>query len=162
MQESIAGIQNGSGSFKASVNIANILPRRVNERMVAQKARFIAPLELRTPFMQNFFACMMPQTKDDIKAKWCEISDLFNKMNPSIPWSVIRFHIPKNVFPSMIKFLDRMDINEATLFPGLDGFARSLQKMATNVENPCLSQENKPHTYKYFEEMLARLDEKQK
>ncbi|OGV50831.1 MAG: hypothetical protein A2017_01110 [Lentisphaerae bacterium GWF2_44_16] len=159
LQENINGIQNGIGSSKTSVNIAIISPQRVNERMVAQKAKFIAPFELRNPFIRNFSACMMAYTKDDIKADWCEFQDLSNRMNPSIPWSAIRFRIPKDIFPSMLKLLDKMNINEATLFPGLDGFARSLQTLATNSKNINLPQEKKPRTWKYYEELFVRLDE---
>ena len=162
LQEHINGIQNGKGSFSTVLKIAIISPQRVNERMVAQKAKFIAPLALGNPFIQAFFHCMGAQNQDHIKPEWCEFCDLSNRMNHLIPWSAIRFHIPKNIFPSMTKLLDRMNINEATLFPGLDGFARSLQKLATNAGNTSLPQKEKPRTWKYFEELFARLDKEQK
>lgn len=159
LQKNISGIQNGEGIFEVNLNIAIISPQRVNERMVAQKAKFIAPLSLGKPFFLPFIFCMGGQTKDHIKTEKCEFNNLFNRRNHSIPWSAIRFHIPKSIFPSMIKLLDKMNINEATLFPGLDGFARSLQKLATDTGNTSLPKKGKPRTYKYYEDLLAQLDE---
>jgi len=158
LQKNIRGIQNGEGNFENNIKIAIISPQRVNERMVAQKAKFIASLSLGKPFILSFFSCMGVQTGDDIKPVKCEFNNLSKRLNHPNPWSAIRFRIPKSIFPSMIKLLDKMNINEATLFPGLDGFSRSLHKLATDTGNTSLPKKEKPRTYKYYEELLAKLE----
>ncbi|HYI94200.1 MAG TPA: FRG domain-containing protein [Bryobacteraceae bacterium] len=82
-------------------------PMRLNERMAAQRGLFL--LNLRRP--QSFesglaYTLLSPEAPKRIVVRKLTI-------NPSARWSILRG-------------LDRLNINAATLYPGIDGFARSL------------------------------------
>ncbi|MEN8233206.1 MAG: hypothetical protein ABFR35_11105, partial [Thermodesulfobacteriota bacterium] len=46
---------------------------------------------------------------------------------------VIKINLPINIHNTALLDLDSMNINAATLFPGLEGFARSLNKYLRDV-----------------------------
>ncbi len=81
---------------------------RMNERLSVQRGLFLCPGDVRTSFENNL-----------------------NAAGPS-PANVVCFRLstePK-ARGEMLGALHRMNINNASLFPGLDGFARSLNQTA--------------------------------
>jgi hypothetical protein len=86
-------------SYVYSVN-----PFRLNERLTIQRGVFLFPGDPGRPFEDNLRA-------------------LGSHENPG---NVNRFRIPRESMVDVLKELQESNISEATLFPGLDGFARSL------------------------------------
>jgi hypothetical protein len=84
---------------------------RLNERVLAQQALFVAPLNVTKTFMDNLQDCSRDQQK---------ISEHMTK-----------FIIPcnKNIVQETIKYLYDHNMTSATFFPGIDGFARSIANM---------------------------------
>ena len=87
--------------------VAPIQPFRMNERLSIQQGLFLCPAQVRMSFEENLQAMSLTGTK-----------------------------IEKLVFPSTLREeilaeLNKMNINRASLFPGIDGFAQSL---AVNVQ----------------------------
>jgi len=92
-------------------------PARLNERLTVQQGLFLAPTDIGSPFEDNIEAiCESDSNAKDYIWK-ITIDD-----NISLRCEILRH-------------LHRMNINRASLFPGLSGFAESL---ATYVANPDL------------------------
>ena len=87
--------------------VAPIQPFRMNERLTIQQGLFLCPAQVTMGFEENLQAMSLKGTK-----------------------------IEKLIFPSALREdilaeLNKMNINRASLFPGIDGFAQSL---AVNVQ----------------------------
>ncbi len=96
--------------------ILNINPLRFNERLVSQQSIFVMPLDLRVSFMDNI----------------CGVSDNIQDIRDNIKKIKIEYTIDflKDAFYD----LNRMNINRATLFPGIDGYAHYL-RMLIAIDN---------------------------
>lgn len=81
-----------------------ISPFRLNERLTLQKGLFLAPGTVSVPFGENFFS----------------LAGSDSGANVTI------FVLPRAEAPNLARELWNMNLTDATLFPGLDGFARSL------------------------------------
>lgn len=83
---------------------APVNPFRLNERLRLQKGAFLCPGTVEASFMDNL-AALPGWGSDD---------------------NVLKLVIPSGLRRQAIEQLNSMNVNSATLFPGLDGFARSL------------------------------------
>jgi hypothetical protein len=106
------------------VGILPIVPELINERMAIQQGLALMPINLKISFMKNLMN----------EYNWTKISYqpinlkefrriLYSKDHPL----VLKIRLRKEWHPKILHALDRMNINAKTLFPGLDGFARSLR-----------------------------------
>jgi hypothetical protein len=79
----------------------------LNERLSVQKGVFVCPGDVTIPFEENLQA------------------------GRPTPAKLIRFELSTSprARTEMLQALDRMNINNTSLFPGLDGFARSLKQL---------------------------------
>jgi hypothetical protein len=84
---------------------------RLNERVVAQQALFVVPLDVTKSFMENLRICAEDQKTTSRR--------------------LIKFVIPcrKEIISGCIKYLYDRNLTSATLFPGIDGYARSLSNL---------------------------------
>ena len=80
-------------------------PFRLNERLTLQKGVFLAPGDPTKTFVAN-------------------LKELDRHWDRSC---LVQFVIPRAELPAVSRVLYKANVTEATLFPGLDGFARSLQ-----------------------------------
>ena len=83
------------------------------DRMIAQQCCFMSSLNVATDIESVLSACA-PATSPDGGI-----------------WSV-RVHIPAALKPEILRHLRAMNINAATLFPGLDGVGKSLDDLVRN------------------------------
>jgi FRG domain len=92
-----------------SALVYSVNPLRLNERLTLQQGLFLCPGDITKSFEENFSALQEPGEilNDHLKQFILKTSD------PGFKKEIIRH-------------LQRMNINRATLFPGLDGFAKSL------------------------------------
>lgn len=96
--------------FKSNrLGVVNLSPLRLNDRLVVQQGTFLLPRNIAAPFKDNLEATL--------------------RQTP--PQALLQFRIDKTARTkgNLLQRLQRMNITEATLFPGLDGFARSLQQL---------------------------------
>jgi hypothetical protein len=105
-------------------------PARLNERIAIQQGLFLFPSDISSSFMQNLYETfeldnrikeVVFDEKNKIKKKDIENS------------SIIKVVLPKNIHHFALHELKLMNVTSATLFPGLDGFARSF---IYNLRNP--------------------------
>jgi hypothetical protein len=90
-------------------------PERLNERLIVQQGLFIAPADISKPFEDNLDAVC---NTDPNPKKYVLKMTIYDE-----------FKLRREI----LRHLHRMNINRASLFPGLGGFAESL---ATYVANP--------------------------
>src|SRR5262249_50806471 len=81
-------------------------PFRLNERLTIQRGLFLYHGDLRASFVENLRALDGHRNREN----------------------VCRFRIPHENVWAVLTELQEVNVSDATLFPGLDGFSRSLQR----------------------------------
>ena len=89
--------------------VAPLQPFRMNQRLTIQQGLFLCPGDLGSSFEDNLLAFRKQELRQ----------------------SVQKIVIPGHLRTKILRRLNKMNINRATLFPGIDGFAQSL---AANVQ----------------------------
>jgi hypothetical protein len=108
--------------------VINVEPDRLNERMAIQKGLFLFPKKISSSFMDNLAATFNHSAgkfskEVEIKTRKGEIKrNIYSNRFPP----VLKIILPKGIHARALDDLDEMNINAGTLFPGLEGFARSL------------------------------------
>jgi hypothetical protein len=92
-------------------------PERLSERMSRQQGVFAAPTNIEETFMENLRNAFEGSVPEGLLVR-----------EPKKP-QVCKIVLPKKVHADIVKDLTRMNITSETLFPGLDGFARSLHQL---------------------------------
>jgi len=93
------------------VSVWPINPFRLNERLTLQRGVFLAPASVTETFASNLQA--LPGYGDES--------------------NVVQFILPRSEGANLSKQLYDTNVTETTLFPGLDGFARSLWQSARHM-----------------------------
>lgn len=99
-------------------------PFRLNERLIAQKGLFVVPCSLSHSVEHCLFNTIVD---NDLAANTAEI-DRSHMMLGTFPTygKVLKIFLPEAIHEDARKALNGMNVDAATLFPGLDGFVRSL------------------------------------
>jgi len=95
--------------------VYNVTPIGLNERIIYQQGTFVLPGDIIKCFMQNL---------EPYRTNHCE-DHLYR----------IVIKLEQKERNKIIEELNDMNINEAVLFPGLDGFARSLRMKLAFLHN---------------------------
>jgi hypothetical protein len=104
--------------------IISLEPRRLSERLAAQQGCFLFPCDVRETFEKNIeFGLMLPKKAMD-SPKAYEAQELAQVAFRNC--FLVKIIIPHALHLEIRFDLLAMNITSATLFPGLDGFARSL------------------------------------
>ena len=105
-------------------------PMRQNERSVSQQGLFLFPTDCARTFEQNLTCLYSDADISHVNEKDFEIN--YDPEVHNTNWfahrMVVKFILPKKERIKTIQDLDRINVHEASLFPGLDGFARSLKR----------------------------------
>jgi hypothetical protein len=99
-------------------------PNNLNQRMIAQRGLFLAPLNMWASFQDNLTKFLGLPSKPTV-CTWDELLDAVIQKKAS----VVKICVPQSSEQQhrvLLDHLDRMTISEATMFPGFDGYARSL------------------------------------
>lgn len=106
-----------------------------HERLWAQQGMFLFPCNRESPFEKNLcatfglaFESLSSNNATKIDVSQLADFDFDNKL------SILKIIIPHNLHPMALYDLRDMNITPATLFPGLDGFARSLNLFMRRFE----------------------------
>lgn len=98
-------------------------PEFLHDRLITQQGFFLCPLDLTSTVVENLEASFeLPgkalNVRDELTWETCA-ADLDN-------YAVLKIILPHRTHGVAAKDLHRMNINSGTLFPGLDGYARSM------------------------------------
>lgn len=98
-------------------------PEYLHDRLITQQGFFLCPLDLTSTLAENLEASFELSGKaldvrDELMWETCA-ADLDN-------YTALKIILPHRIHGAAAKDLHRMNINSGTLFPGLDGYARSM------------------------------------
>jgi len=102
-------------------------PKHINKRINAQQGLFAIPGVLSIPFEENLMTGV--NNKEPIEVPFDNIiKHSFTKhgIYSQDEFSIIKIDVPSSLRVEIMKALDQMNITEESLFPGLEGLARSL------------------------------------
>jgi hypothetical protein len=104
--------------------ILNVEPERLNERLSIQQGLFLFPCNIDLSFEQNVVPTFGDRDllRTPTKLTFDRTTDTLQLSKASI----LKIIIPNGIHKTIIDDLYDMNVTAATLFPGLDGFARSL------------------------------------
>jgi len=102
--------------------VISVAPERMNERLSIQQGLFLAPCDISAPFEQNLAATfsLYPEALRRRETAPWEGSALPQQT------ALLRIRLPRHLHTKALRDLHAMNVTSASLFPGLDGFARSL------------------------------------
>jgi len=106
--------------------VFEVEPFRVNERLAIQQGLFLYPLSIEVPFVRCLEATFGLPASVFADAKTEEYDRKIHTQRRLYEAAVIEVVLPGPVHKDAVRDLRNMNITAATLFPGLDGFARSL------------------------------------
>lgn len=106
--------------------VLNVEPDKLNERISIQQGLFIVPFDITASFIENLAGTFDFDVNifDDSNAIFLDPAKILNSY-ASLP-AVIKILLPHNIHDDAMRDLKNMNITAATLFPGLEGFSRSL------------------------------------
>ena len=108
-------------------SVLDVTPNRLNERIAIQQGISLFPCNTKKPFESNLCAALrLPfDSLSSVNANSMQLKQLDENLKYEA--SVAKINLPRQFHKDAYLDLHRMNIDEASLFPGLDGFARSLK-----------------------------------
>jgi hypothetical protein len=106
--------------------VVSVEPERLNERISIQQGLFLFPCDLTCSFEANLaktFAGLSGELEEREPEQW---SETLAKQLSNDEIAVLQIILPRGIHSEALDDLYKMNVTSATLFPGLDGFARSL------------------------------------
>lgn len=105
-------ILNSQGKSDTPLGVWPLNAYRLNQRVIAQQALFVVPLDVTKPFMENLCCC--PTVKGMISQH------------------LIKFVIPcsDEIIRGCVKYLYDRNLTRATLFPDIEGYAHSISNLS--------------------------------
>lgn len=114
-----------------------VKPPRLNERLAVQRGLFLFSCNFSKSFEYNLcktlgfsFDSLDKSNTDDSKDLLRRLEKLYKDKQLDINTVVIKFNIPTSLYKEALQDLNKMNINSASLFPGLEGFAKSLNHLS--------------------------------
>lgn len=104
-------------------------PFVLNNRMRVQQGLFLIPFSLAEPFEHHFFAALeLPPSsfREDSTISYTYRNILDNSISLS-DFSLIKIILPPSIHSKAVCELNDMNITAESLFPGLDGLAKTLE-----------------------------------
>lgn len=116
----------------APTAVVHVEPDKMHERLWTQQGLFLAPTNPNEPFMVNLANTfgVDPKTIDFSKeVPWSDDLDERTSLDFREEGYIaaVKIVIPRELHHEILKDLRSVNITAATLFPGLEGFARSLK-----------------------------------
>jgi hypothetical protein len=113
-----------------------VIPPRLNERLAVQRGLFLFPCNLNKSFESNLcttfnFPFDQLNTENAIQVEPNAVNE-----DIIVPTRVMKINLSRKFHREAMYDLFSMNIDSASLFPGLDGFARSLRLMMRQMDRP--------------------------
>jgi hypothetical protein len=112
--------------------VLRVSPPRLNERVAIQKGLFLFPCNITRSFEYNLcksfgFPFEALDSSNATPAKTEDFGPTVSNVDMEI--GVVKINLPRQIHKDALLDLYSMNIDAASLFPGLDGFARSLSSI---------------------------------
>jgi hypothetical protein len=102
-------------------------PFKLIDRMSLQQGHFLLPTAMSVPFDQLLAATLGLGDASASSGSFTPLNSESLRANVPRDARIIRIVLPRNIHREGLEDLNSMNINAESLFPGLDGFARSLR-----------------------------------
>jgi hypothetical protein len=112
-----------------AVGLTHVEPLRLDSRMTIQQGLFLFPHDIAAAFEENLCGAFNI-SEDDLTPHPLNTNEDLR----SAP--LVKFIFPRDIHRDCLFELSSMNITAATLFPGLDGFARSLHLELRSFDHP--------------------------
>jgi hypothetical protein len=106
--------------------IVHVEPDRLHERLLIQQGVFLFPCDIAKSFQENIASTYNTSLDAMKKVSEFEYDDQNKEVLDITNQQLIKIILPKEIRDEAMGHLFKMNITAATLFPGLDGFARSM------------------------------------
>lgn len=127
-------------SFKYKKDVLLLYPNLCNERLSIQQGLFLMPTNISCSFEENLNCSIDSLCKDveHIKVPIANIikysyDERFNDINGDIIFQ-FKIKIPHKLFYQLSNMLKQMNITAETIFPGIEGMAKSLSTIYLHSE----------------------------
>jgi hypothetical protein len=126
-EESRAVVETHFSGHQNSACVMLVEPHRMNDRLAAQQGCFVVPGNINKTFMENLALGL----EVDVVALLAERARSMRRPDRDrggllSNTSVVKVILPQKIHNAALFDLAQMNVTAASLFPGLDGFARSL------------------------------------
>ena len=111
-----------------SPNIYLLQPHRVNERVLLQQGLFAIPEKIDVPFEDNLFSLVYNREPEFVPFKEIIEYSESEKMFTPYDYFLIKIKIPAEFRLYITETLSLMNISAETMYPGLEGLAKSLNR----------------------------------
>jgi hypothetical protein len=130
-EESRAVLQAHFSGLQTSTCVMLVEPQRMNARLAVQQGCFVVPGDLSKSFMENLAHCL----EVDVTALAAKRVRSMRRGDADrlFDTPIVKIVLPKEIHNQAVWDLDQMNVNATSLFPGLDGFARSLHTWFRDV-----------------------------
>ncbi|MBP1638450.1 MAG: hypothetical protein H6Q17_33 [Bacteroidetes bacterium] len=118
-------------NYEYPSTIIPLEPKLLNERLSKQQGLFLMPTNPEKSFSDNLKSALKTDKIDLQEITIEKLIELSLKRDQE-PIEIIKFILPKHTHKEIIRRLTGMNITYETLFPGLDGLAKSLTQ--TQIE----------------------------
>lgn len=109
-------------------------PKQVNERILRQHGLFAIPRDMSISFEENVFSRIANKEAERIEFKEViEYSNSPNGTNKQKDIALIKINVPTKLRLDIVKYLNEININAETMYPGLEGLARSMAYPRINI-----------------------------
>jgi FRG domain len=116
------------GSSVLRSGVVNVEPYRLHERLAVQKGLFLLSLDLTKPFMQSLSETFEFDFTEHNQAKHEMSVAEFRSFGLARGPLAVKFVLPRVTHQIILDDLAAMNIDASTLFPGLEGYARSMYR----------------------------------
>jgi hypothetical protein len=108
--------------------VVPVEPSLLTERMSRQQGFFLMPTNLERSFVDGLCSALDLEAcpPDPPILSGDERSHLLEAFYPDPEYAILKIEISREVHDETLKHLTAMNVHAETLFPGLDGYARSL------------------------------------
>jgi len=114
------------GNTSVDPLVLDVEPFRLHQRLAVQQGLFLMPVSVDLPFMQSLAETFGLQAMDFEKSEVKDYDPQIHRKNALGGALVIKLLLPPKTHHDALADLWNMNVTAASLFPGLDGFARSL------------------------------------
>ena len=101
-------------------------PERLSERQSVQQGLFLFPCDISRRFEENFYQRKIDRRRKMRANRIVEYNRKRSLINTGLEQDLIKVFLPASMHAEALSDLKSMNVTASTLFPGLDGFARSL------------------------------------
>ncbi len=122
------GSKTGIDNDKIPSVVIPLEPKICTERLSRQQGLFLMPTNCNKSFLENLTSIYLKSNFKLTKIPFKDFIKITNEERLNTKSKIIKINIPSALHEDILYSLKQMNITAETLFPGIDGLAKSLQQ----------------------------------